>query len=116
MSNLSMATPKKSNKILLIDFNKNRKTELNQLNVEYKLKTKDEGTANAWRDAIQKCLWKELLTARGQQNEIDCGCDCDIESGKHNIIIAFSFLFMSIENTVSKDLLFLYSVIYLRFF
>lgn len=102
MSNLSMATPKKSNKILLIDFNKNRKTELNQLNVEYKLKTKDEGTANAWRDAIQKCLWKELLTARGQQNEIDCGCDCDIESGKHNIIIAFHFCLCLLKTQYPK--------------
>ncbi|KAG5896714.1 hypothetical protein JTB14_014590 [Gonioctena quinquepunctata] len=66
ISDLSMAPPTKKTRIILSDFNKSKITKSN---LEYKLKTKSEEVANTWRKAIQKCLWKELITARDKSME-----------------------------------------------
>ncbi|CAG9829403.1 unnamed protein product [Diabrotica balteata] len=68
MCDLGMSTSPKMNRILLNDFNKNKHRQ-SHLNIEYNLKTKDEDIAHKWRYAIQKCLWKELLTAREKSRE-----------------------------------------------
>ncbi|CAH1168751.1 unnamed protein product [Phyllotreta striolata] len=96
MTNLSMVAPKKKNKILLVDYNKMRQPNLKQMNVEYKLKTKNVDTAKAWREAIQKCLWKELLSARGQQCDVDCRCE--VQSGKIHGCFFIKFHVLSICN------------------
>ncbi|XP_057665184.1 uncharacterized protein LOC130899327 [Diorhabda carinulata] len=68
MCDLSMSATTKRNRILLNDFNKNRNRQTH-LNVEYSLKTKNLETVDKWRYTIEKCLWKELLTAREKSLE-----------------------------------------------
>ncbi|XP_074025438.1 uncharacterized protein [Leptinotarsa decemlineata] len=58
---LSPSSSEKPTKLVLVDF---KKSKMTNSEVEYRLKSKRKEVADAWKKAIEKCLWKELMMKR----------------------------------------------------